>query len=81
MNATIGKNLKALRKDKGVSQESIAEYLNISQSAYSRIEKGTSHSWAIHLEKICKFYKIDNPGIFFEKTTIPAPKPIIPETI
>jgi DNA-binding XRE family transcriptional regulator len=58
MNVAIGKQIKALRKNKGVSQEEVAEYLNISQSAYSRIENGNSHSWACYVEKICSYFEI-----------------------
>ena len=37
MNVSIGNNLKNLRKNKGWSQEQVADYLNLSQSAYARI--------------------------------------------
>jgi transcriptional regulator with XRE-family HTH domain len=72
MNKAIGIALKALRKNKGLTQEDLAEYLNISQSAYSRIENGDSNSWSIHLEKLCKFYNA-NPAIIFKNITIFPP--------
>jgi transcriptional regulator with XRE-family HTH domain len=72
MNEAIGKSLKALRKNKGLSQEVVAEYLNISQSAYSRIETGESNSWSIQLEKLCDFYKI-TPSKLFDKIKIIPP--------
>ena len=53
MNTTVGNNLKNLRKKKGWSQEQVSEYLNLSQSAYARIENGESHSWSSHIDKIC----------------------------
>jgi DNA-binding XRE family transcriptional regulator len=58
MKIAIGKQIKALRKNKGVSQEAVADYLNISQSAYSRIENGDSHSWAFYVEKICIYFQV-----------------------
>ncbi len=58
MKIAIGKQIKALRKNKGVSQEAVADYLNISQSAYSRIENGDSHSWACYVEKICIYFQV-----------------------
>ena len=61
MKIAIGKQIKALRKNKGVSQETVADYLNISQSAYSRIENGNSHSWACYDEKICIYIQVQ-PG-------------------
>lgn len=73
MNVTIGKQIKALRKNKGVSQEEVANYLNISQSAYSRIENGNSHSWACYVEKICIYFEIKPKhlmnSIMFNKKT------------
>ena len=54
----VGEKIKALRKQKGVSQEAVAEYLHISQSAYARIEKGESSSWATHLEQLCDFFEV-----------------------
>jgi transcriptional regulator with XRE-family HTH domain len=72
MNKAIGIALKALRKNNGLTQEGLAEYLNISQSAYSRIENGDSNSWSIHLEKLCKFYNV-NPAIIFKNITIFSP--------
>lgn len=68
MNQAIGKTLKAHRKNKGLSQETVAEYLNISQSAYSRIENGESNSWTFHFEKLCNFYEI-KPATMFKKIT------------
>ncbi len=58
MNVHIGRRLKQLRKKKKLSQEQLANYLHISQSAYARMERGENHTWAIHIDKICEFFKI-----------------------
>lgn len=58
MNIIIGNKLKQLRKSKDMSQEQLADYLHLSQSAYARIERGESSSWASHANKICEFFKI-----------------------
>ncbi|WP_428231164.1 helix-turn-helix domain-containing protein [Flavobacterium sp.] len=58
MNIVVGNKLKILRKNKKLSQEQLAEYLHISQSAYARMENGESHTWAIHILKICKIFEI-----------------------
>ncbi|WP_165590692.1 MULTISPECIES: helix-turn-helix transcriptional regulator [unclassified Flavobacterium] len=58
MNIIIGNNLKMLRKAKNMSQEEVADHLNISQSAYARMERGESTSWAIHFNKICQVFEI-----------------------
>lgn len=44
MNISIGNKLKQLRKSKSMSQEQVADYLHLSQSAYARMESGESHS-------------------------------------
>lgn len=58
MNRIVGNNLKILRKTKNMSQEEVADHLNISQSAYARMERGESTSWAIHFNKICQVFEI-----------------------
>ena len=58
MNLIVGNNLKLLRKAKSLSQEQVADYLNISQSAYARMERGESTSWTIHFKKICEVFEI-----------------------
>jgi transcriptional regulator with XRE-family HTH domain len=58
MNVTVGNKLKELRKAKNMSQEQIADFLNISQSAYARMEQGKSTSWANHFNKICDVFEI-----------------------
>jgi transcriptional regulator with XRE-family HTH domain len=58
MNIVVGNKLKILRKNKNMSQEEVADYLHMSQSAYARMESGESHSWASHIIKICKIFAI-----------------------
>lgn len=64
MHLIVGENLRLLRKQKGWSQEQVADHLNISQAAYARIEKGKTNSWSIHLEKICKIFKCKPEKLF-----------------
>ncbi len=54
MNAQIGNKIRRLRENKGFSQEDMAEKLQISRSAYSRIENGETNSWVNHLNKLCE---------------------------
>lgn len=64
---SIGKKLQELRKQKGLSQEQVAENLSISQPVYARIEGGIGTSWAIYLNTICDFFEIE-PEKLVEKT-------------
>lgn len=58
MNVIIGNKLKKIRKAKNMSQEEVADFLNISQSAYARMERGESTSWASHFNRICEVFEI-----------------------
>lgn len=58
MNKIIGNKLKSLRKAKNFSQEEVADFLNVSQSAYARMERGESASWANHFNRICNVFEI-----------------------
>ncbi|WP_281231708.1 helix-turn-helix domain-containing protein [Flavobacterium gelatinilyticum] len=58
MNKIVGNNLKKMRKAKNMTQEEVADFLKISQSAYARMEQGQSTSWTIHFNKICKVFEV-----------------------
>ena len=44
MNLTIGKIIKDLRTKRGMSQEKLAEHLNMAPQSVSKWERGISHS-------------------------------------
>lgn len=54
----IGKNLKALRKFNGKSQEEIAQTLNINRSTYSGYENGVAFPNIENLISFSEFFKI-----------------------
>lgn len=58
MNTVVGAKIKRLRKEKGLSQEQVADHLHVSQSTYARIESGESCSWANYLEPISELFEI-----------------------
>ena len=58
MNNIVGNKVKALRKQKGWSQEQVADYLHISQSTYARIENGERSSWANYILPISELFEI-----------------------
>lgn len=58
MNKEIGTKIVELRKKKGWSQEQVADSLQISQSAYARIERSESNSWASHLASISDLFEV-----------------------
>lgn len=64
MNAKIGRKIRSFRESKGISQEQMADKLNISQSAYSRMENGESNSWVQHIEKLSGEFGIKPEELF-----------------
>lgn len=58
MNTQIGNKIRRLREHKGFSQEEMAEKLQISRSAYSRIESGETNSWINHINKLCESLEV-----------------------
>ncbi len=65
MNTKIGKKIRTIREKKGFSQETMADKLNISRSAYSRIETGETSAWVHHIEDICKELNVQLEELFF----------------
>lgn len=64
MKNSIAEKIRFLRKSKNYSQEEMAEKLCISQSAYARMERGESNSWANHIVKLSEIFEI-KPEEFF----------------
>ncbi|MCD0467381.1 helix-turn-helix domain-containing protein [Flavobacterium sp. ENC] len=58
MNRIVGNKLKKLRQAKDMSREEVANGLCMSQSAYARIERGESCSWASYMNRICEFFQL-----------------------
>ena len=54
----LGKTLQNLRKMKNISQENMAEILNVSRQTISNWENTKSYPDILILIKLCKIYKI-----------------------
>ena len=54
----MNNKLKELRKEKGLSQKEIANFIGVSVSAYSNYEQGIREPSYDILIKIAKFYKV-----------------------
>lgn len=52
MNTEIVNKIKKLRIAKGFSHTDMADRLNITRSAYQRLESGETYSWAKYLDEI-----------------------------
>ncbi|HTI58050.1 helix-turn-helix transcriptional regulator [Mucilaginibacter sp.] len=73
-NSPVGNNIRRLRENNKWSQQVIAERLNISIPAYSKIETGVTDVNLSRLEQIAHLFEVGLPGLF-GGDTIPAPMP------
>ena len=73
------KNIRALREDRDIKQQTVANLLNIAQNTYSQYETGKIEWTATMLIKLSKFYDvsvdyllglIDSPKSYFKKSNI-----------
>lgn len=59
----VVENIKKVRKDKGISHEYIAHQLNISQAAYSKLEKNDTKLTVERLYKIAQVLEVSIPDL------------------
>jgi len=64
----LGKRLKAIREAHNLTQENLAEKLNMSSMSLSKVERGLNFISPNLLEKLCKFYNVE-PDYFFKFNT------------
>jgi len=62
----IGKRIRKIRESKDLSQENMASELDITTSAYSKIERGTTDPSASRLLQIAKILEVD-VTVFFQE--------------
>lgn len=55
----IGRKIKNLRLDKNLSQEKLAEYVNMSREHISCIERGKNLATVETLYNLAKFFEVD----------------------
>lgn len=60
----LGKRIRELRERRNLSQEYIAEQLDIHPANYWRIENGVSYPKPENLEKICEILKVNIQELF-----------------
>ncbi len=54
----IGENIKRLREEKGLTQQQVAELVNMHRSNYSKVESGQRELSVKALSKIAKYFGI-----------------------
>ena len=63
-------NLRQIRKERGFSQEDIAEVLDTTQQQYSKYENGTNEIPVRHVITLCRFYQISSDWLLGLKDTL-----------
>lgn len=61
----LGKRIKELRKEKGVTQERLAEIIGIDPNNLSRIEKGRNYPTPENLSKIANALNVSPDKLYF----------------
>ena len=58
LNKVLGKKIRSLRVENNMTQSFVAGELNMSQSAYSRMERGETSAWIGKIDSICKLFRV-----------------------
>lgn len=61
---SIGKKIKSLRLEKGLSQEKLAEFVDMSREHISCIERGKNMPTIETLYNVSKYFEIDIKDFF-----------------
>ena len=71
LKATIIKNIKRLREERGLSQEQMAEALEMSTSGYNNVERGSADVCVSRVEQIAVLLNVQPAALFeFESSQI-----------
>jgi transcriptional regulator with XRE-family HTH domain len=73
MNTAVGSNIRRLREENNWSQQVIADHLNISIPAYSKIETGVTDVNLSRLEQIAHFFNTGIAALFGDGKTTDIP--------
>lgn len=68
MNNNIGNNIKRLRKEKGMSQEQLAEQLIVTHQAVSKWETGNAQPDIDTLKKLSEIFGVPIEELIYERS-------------
>ena len=69
MYSDLGGKLKLLRIKRGITQDDLAQFLDLSKGQVSNLENGRRNLSLRQLEKICEFFKVDMSYFFMVETS------------
>ena len=65
----VGKNIQRIRKERKITQENLAELINIETISISKIETGKSYPTSENLSKIAEVLQVEPYEFFIFDTT------------
>lgn len=77
----IGKRIASLRKEKGVTQKQLAEFLNVTDKAVSRWESGVGNPDLDYLPQICDFFGVNLDYLIRGIKSKPETEPVAPTPV
>ena len=69
MYSDLRGKLKLLRTKRGITQDDLAQFLDLSKGQVSNLENGRRNLSLRQLEKICEFFKVDMSYFFMVETS------------
>lgn len=66
----FGETLRELRKQKGITQEKLAEYVGLQPTTIASIETGRSFTSSEALASLCNYFEVEPAVFFFNKVRI-----------
>ena len=69
MYSDLGVKVKTLRIKRGITQDDLAQFLDLSKGQVSNLENGRRNLSLRQLEKICEFFKVDMSYFFMVETS------------
>lgn len=69
MYSDLGGKLKLLRTKRCITQDDLAQFLDLSKGQVSNLENGRRNLSLRQLEKICEFFKVDMSYFFMVETS------------
>ena len=64
------KNIRLIRLERGFSQQILAEYLELTQSSYAKIERGETRLNLVDFLSICRFLNVDPASLLQSSLTL-----------
>ena len=64
MTSYIGENIRHLRQEKGITQEALAEKMNVTAASVSKWERGTAIPDALLFPELAKIFQVSIDALF-----------------